>query len=102
MTHEIYHSKLMLAMQRAQLSITAYHVLLILKPGGNSMTRVAKQAEVSTANATGVCDKLVERGLIARHPVPNDRRGILIQLTPAGMALLAEIREAVNQKKEAA
>jgi len=35
---------------------------------------------------TGVLDRLERRGLVARAPHPDDRRSVLVRLTPAGEA----------------
>ena len=35
---------------------------------------------------TNRIDRLVEHGLVERQPSPDDRRGVLVQLTGAGLA----------------
>ena len=42
-------------------------------------------------------DRLVAKGWIARMPNPNDKRGVLIQLTPEGAALCEQCHQLVGQ-----
>jgi MarR family transcriptional repressor of emrRAB len=44
----------------------------------------------SPANMTRVADALVERGLITRAPSEEDRRRMVLRVTPAGEALVRE------------
>jgi DNA-binding MarR family transcriptional regulator len=46
---------------------------------------------VSLSNATGLIDRLEERGFIERHRVPTDRRIVLVRVTPSGEAMLGEV-----------
>lgn len=49
-----------------------------------------------TKQATGqLIDALVSRGYLERRPDPDDRRRMLIELTPRGRGAAAEVREAV-------
>jgi len=45
----------------------------------------------STGNITLVLDNLEKRGLVRRIRSPEDRRMVIIELTPAGRALIAEL-----------
>jgi len=50
-----------------------------------------------TKQATGqLVDTLVARGYLERRPDPDDRRRMVIELTPRGRAAAAEVREAVQ------
>jgi DNA-binding MarR family transcriptional regulator len=37
---------------------------------------------------TNRVDRLVARGYVEREPDPTDRRGVIVRLTPAGMAVV--------------
>ena len=54
------------------------------------MSRLADVLNVSLSNATGLIDRMEERGFIERTRVPEDRRIVLVRLTPAGARLLEE------------
>lgn len=45
----------------------------------------------------GVVDRLEKKGLVARSMNPDDRRARLLALTPAGQALLGQLRPVVDQ-----
>jgi len=51
-----------------------------LSPG-----RLVTQTLVTSGTMTNRVDRLAARGLVARHPDPGDRRGVLVRLTPAGL-----------------
>jgi len=40
---------------------------------------------VTSGTMTNRINRLVTAGLVTRHPDPEDRRGVLVRLTPAGM-----------------
>lgn len=50
-----------------------------LSPG-----RLLKETLVTSGTMTNRVDRLTARGLVERLPDPADRRGVLVQLTPAG------------------
>ncbi|MGL3200815.1 MULTISPECIES: MarR family transcriptional regulator [Curtobacterium] len=47
--------------------------------------------QLSTGAMTSLIDRLEQRGHLERRPNPDDRRSILLHLTPAGAAVAAEI-----------
>jgi DNA-binding MarR family transcriptional regulator len=50
-----------------------------LSPG-----KLLKETLVTSGTMTNRVDRLAARGLVERLPDPTDRRGVLVQLTPAG------------------
>jgi DNA-binding MarR family transcriptional regulator len=67
-----------------------------LSPG-----RLVRETLVTSGTMTNRVDRLAGRGLVTRQDHPNDRRGILVQLTDAGReavdATLAELMAAERQ-----
>jgi len=53
---------------------------------GLRMSEISSVLRVSNGNVTGIVDRLVEDGLVARLPVEGDRRAHRIQLTDTGTA----------------
>ena len=51
-----------------------------------SPKQLIAQTLVSSGTMTNRIDRLAENGLVERLPAPDDRRGVLVQLTPAGLA----------------
>src|SRR6478752_9220131 len=52
-----------------------------LSPG-----RLLRETLVTSGTMTNRVDRLTARGLVERLPDPNDRRGVLVRLTPEGKA----------------
>jgi DNA-binding MarR family transcriptional regulator len=67
-----------------------------LSPG-----QLIRETLVTSGTMTNRVDRLVERGLVTRQDHPNDRRGVLVELTDAGRdavdAALAELIAAERQ-----
>lgn len=56
-----------------------------------NMTEISRFMGVSTAAITGIVDRLVKYGYVARMPEPQDRRIIKIMLTSTGSSLAKKI-----------
>lgn len=74
-------------------SMTHMHVMWTLQHHGDlSMRHLAELLDVSVSSATGIIDRMEERGLVVRARVPDDRRVVLVQLADAGRQALEEIQ----------
>jgi DNA-binding MarR family transcriptional regulator len=62
--------------------------LRIAEPHQLSPTRLARGLMLSSAGVTSRIDRLERRGLVRRLPDPNDRRGVIIELTDAGLEVV--------------
>ena len=66
----------------------AWKVLTTLRFAGppyrRSVGKLAKRAELSSGAMTSRLDRLEQAGLVRRLPDPEDRRGVLVELTEAG------------------
>ncbi|XZG69440.1 MarR family winged helix-turn-helix transcriptional regulator [Chitinibacteraceae bacterium HSL-7] len=51
---------------------------------GMSCRELSQRTLITKGTLTGVLDRLEERGLIVRNTAPEDRRSILVSLTPSG------------------
>jgi DNA-binding MarR family transcriptional regulator len=74
---------------RAGVSMAHLHVMWLLKRHGDlSMGHLAEMLDVSLSNASGLIDRMVERGLVDRVRVPDDRRLVLVALSDHGRQML--------------
>ena len=86
-------------MVKAGISMTHLHILWVLEHHGDvTMSRLAELLDVSLSNATGLVDRMAERGLIDRIRVPNDRRVVLVRPSEQGARIRDEI-EAIKQDR---
>lgn len=63
-------------------------LLAIARQEGLPVHRLGQQLGVSAPTASGLVDRLAEKGLVARVDDPDDRRVRHLRLTPAGATLL--------------
>ena len=65
------------------------------------LTALADLILADPGNLSGIVDRLRKEGLLVREPAADDRRSVLIRLTPAGEELVARVaprhRELVAQ-----
>ena len=81
------------------------HVLVmsvIDKAGPIPMTRIAELIGSGLPTATGLVNRMVERGLVRREQDPRDRRLVLVNLTDAGAAEVRELHEGRQRRMAAA
>ena len=84
---------------KSGVSMTHMHVLWLLEHHGDMpMSRMAEFLDVSDSNATGIIDRMEERGLVERVRVPDDRRVVLLRIAAGGNQALDET-EAVKQDR---
>jgi len=77
---------------RLGISMAQLHILYTLeRSGGMPMSRLADVLNVSLSNATGLIDRIEERGYIERSRVPEDRRIVMIHVTDTGRQMLEEV-----------
>jgi len=76
---------------RLGISMAQLHIIYTLQRNGvMTMSRLADVLGVSLSNASGLIDRMEERGFIERTRVPEDRRVVLVRVTDAGMRLMNE------------
>ncbi|NKQ55102.1 MarR family transcriptional regulator [Amycolatopsis sp. K13G38] len=83
--------------ERFGLAPASFDILLRLvrTPGHQlPMTRLAKEAALSSGGFTKVADRLVAANLICREPSPNDRRVTYACLTEHGLEVAEKARQA--------
>jgi DNA-binding MarR family transcriptional regulator len=75
-----------------------YDVLATLRRSGPpyrlSPTALFEEMMITSGAMTNRIDRLVEAGLVTRLPDPDDRRGLLVELTSAGLELVDRVVKA--------
>ena len=75
-----------------RMSLVHLNVLFVLSAEGPlPMSRLADLLDVSQASATGIVDRMEQRGLVVRERADDDRRVIRVVLSPQGEALIAGV-----------
>jgi nitronate monooxygenase len=68
-----------------------FHIAVTLQRNGvMTMSRLADLLGVSLSNASGLIDRLEERGYVERTRVPEDRRIVMVRITTTGSRLIEE------------
>ena len=80
-----------------------FNVLSLLKHqsgenGGLTQVELSKMMLVNRANITTLIDRMEKANLVARRPVPGDRRYNVIELTPHGIKMWTDIVGVYKQK----
>ena len=77
---------------REGVSMAQVHIMYTVERHGEmTMSQLADMLNVSDSNATGLVDRMEERGLVVRDRVPEDRRVVVVKATEAGQRLLGEV-----------
>jgi len=82
------------------LSQTQYNVLRILRGSGDQglpSGEIAGRLLTQDPDVTRLMDRLVKQGLAKRTRLRQDRRVVLAKITPAGLAILAELETPVSE-----
>jgi len=88
------------ACQEAGISLPQYRVLVFLHSGPERAGEVAARAAVSRPTLTAIVDGLERQGLLDRARVDDDGRGIRLELTTKGRAVLADAERSVRNRIE--
>jgi DNA-binding MarR family transcriptional regulator len=76
---------------RLGISMAQLNIMYILhRDGEMTMSHLADALNVSLSNASGLADRMEERGFIERTRVPEDRRVVRVRITPAGTRVIEE------------
>lgn len=80
-----------LATENFDLSVEQFHILRHIRRGRCSVSELAEAKRISRPAISQGVEALVRKGLINRTQSPDDRRYALLELTPAGAALLDQV-----------
>src|SRR3954470_2052010 len=88
-------------LDRYQLSPSARDVLAVVEGAGQPLepSVIADRLVVTTGSMTSLLDNLQKRGLIRRLPHPDDRRKLLVDITPEARAVVDELLPALHARE---
>lgn len=66
-------------------------VMTLFREGPTRMSEIASGMGVTLATSTGVVDRLVRRGLVARESFPGDRRVVVCRLSEEGQSYMRRL-----------
>ncbi len=75
-------------------------MLIVDRHGEVIMSEIADYLNIPLSTATGIINRLVNKGYLLRERNESDRRIVSIQLTEAGQALVAGIKVTINEYVE--
>ncbi|WP_460754149.1 MarR family winged helix-turn-helix transcriptional regulator [Myceligenerans cantabricum] len=78
------------------LSVVQARMVLQLRHRSLRMAELARATGVEKAALTGLVDRAERRGLVAREPVPGDRRAIDVRLTDDGRRAAQDFQDGVT------
>ena len=81
-------------LSKGQVSFPQYFLLGHISSSESlSMTEIAEKMTHTTAAATGLVDRLANLGYVRRTHASDDRRKVLVRITPKGLDLVGRIRQ---------
>jgi DNA-binding MarR family transcriptional regulator len=76
-------------------------VLGVLRDRGPmAPSEIGDRLIVTRATVTGLVDSLERRGFVSRSGHPTDRRSVVIELTPAGLAVVQAVRTLIHRNEK--
>ncbi len=73
---------------------------LLRDRGPMSPSELGERLIVTRAAVTGLLDSLERRGFITRSVNPADRRSLVVEITPAGLAVVKEVRTLIHRHEK--
>lgn len=74
---------------------------LLRDRGAMPPSELGERLIVTRATVTGVVDSLERRGFVRRIPHPSDRRRLLVEITPAGLDVVQQVRSTIHRAEKA-
>src|SRR3954449_13476940 len=88
-------------LDRYKLSASARDVLAVVEGAGQPLepSVIAERLVVTTGSMTSLLDNLEKRALVRRLPHPDDRRKLLIDITPEARLIVDELLPALHARE---
>jgi len=86
-------------LNRDNISFAQFFLLSFLSTSKEmTMTDIARKMGHSTAAATGLVDRLEKLGYMERTHAVDDRRKVMVKVTPSGLELVARLRDELQNR----
>jgi DNA-binding MarR family transcriptional regulator len=88
------------ALKTAQLTMTQYNVLRILRGAGSeglSCSEISERMVTKESDVTRLLDRVEARGLISRERPANNRRVVIGRITDEGLRVLEELDDPIDE-----
>lgn len=82
------------AVDELDITLRQCRAIMFLGEGPASMSKLAAAIGASLPSTTGLVDRLVQRGVVARHEDPHDRRLVICELTAKGAEIINALQDA--------
>ena len=82
------------------MTLPQFRVLSVIASSPERANRIAEKAAMSRPSLTGLLDGLEARGWVQRVDVEGDRRGVSLEVTPAGTDALKQAERAMTAELE--
>jgi DNA-binding MarR family transcriptional regulator len=84
-----------------QLSPSGREILAVVEGAGEPLepSVIAERLLITTGSVTSLLDNLEKRGLIRRLPHPQDRRKLLIDITPTAQTIVDELLPSLHARE---
>lgn len=88
-------------LEEYQLSPSGRQILAVVEGAGQPLepTVIAERLLITTGSVTSLLDNLEKRGLIRRLPHPDDRRKLLVDVTPAAQVIVDELLPSLHARE---
>ncbi len=103
--NERYMTAMQSRLRKQGLTIGSYGVLACLRRQGEpyamSPTAIFQALSLSSGGVSNLLERMETDRLVKRSPDPNDRRGVLVKLTPRGQVIADEAAALESKAEEA-
>src|SRR3954451_13306335 len=99
--HQIVLARVEATLRPLGVTFARYEVLMLLwfsRRGSLPMKVIGSRLQVDPTSVTNAVDRLEDAGLVTRSTHPEDRRAMLVALTPAGRGLAERATRALNDE----
>lgn len=80
----------------AELSLNQIHAIMAVRRRGEVyMTELSTLLEVTPASASGMVDRLVEKNILIREHSTEDRRRVMVRVSPEAIEQIHRVEEAI-------